>query len=135
MSVSGENHHYHHLIATDRIITQYINQFLRYKFTTSPLKIDKLSSCHSWLGTFGNLYECLITGSLNIRFKRYSARKRKTYALLGGKKMPSKSLSTRPGVPLFFCEKESYLSWFTFGIDRLSEHATNNSVQDEPSTN
>ena len=27
--------------------------------------------------------------------------------------MPSKALSTWPDAPLCFCEKESYLSWFT----------------------
>ena len=46
------------LLATSRIITQYLNHLLLYNFTTSPLKIDEPLStsqfCHSWLGTFGN---------------------------------------------------------------------------------
>ena len=59
-----------HLLATSRIVTQYFNHLLLYNFTTSPLKIDEPLStfqcCHSWLGTFGNWYKCLIVGSFWI---------------------------------------------------------------------
>ena len=77
------------LLATSRIITQYANHLLLYNFTTSPFKIDELSStfklCHSWLRTFGNWYALLKVGSLNMRFKWYSASRRKTEALQEGK--------------------------------------------------
>ena len=58
-------------------------------FTTSPLKIDEPLStfqfCHPWLGTFGNWSEFIIVGSLSMCFKWYSASRRKTKALQGGK--------------------------------------------------
>ena len=61
------------LLANNRIITQYFNHLLLFNFTTSPLKIDEPLSTfqfsHSWLGTFGNLYEFLIVGSLSMCFK------------------------------------------------------------------
>ena len=77
------------LLATSRIITQYFNHLLLFNFTTSPLKIDEPLStfqfCFSWLGTFGNWYEFLIVDSLSMCFKWYSASRRKTKALQGGK--------------------------------------------------
>ena len=77
------------LLATSRIITQYFNHLLLFNFTTSPLKIDESLStfqfCPLWLGTFGNWYEFLIVGSLSMRFKWYSASRRKTKALQEGK--------------------------------------------------
>ena len=46
------------LLATSRIITQYLDHLLLYNFTTSPLKIDEPFStfqfCHTRLGTFRN---------------------------------------------------------------------------------
>ena len=46
------------LLATSRIIPQYFNHLLLFKFNTSPLKIDEPLStfqyCHLCLGTFGN---------------------------------------------------------------------------------
>ena len=42
---------------TSRIITHYFNHLLLFNFTTSPPKIEPLSTfqfCHLWLGTFGN---------------------------------------------------------------------------------
>ena len=79
------------LFATSRIITQYFNHLLLFNFTTSPPKIDEPLSlfqfCHLWLGTFENWYEFLIhvVGSLSMCFKWYSASRRKTKALQGGK--------------------------------------------------
>ena len=80
------------LLATSRIITQYFNHLLLFNFTnftTSPLKIDEPLStfqfCHLWLRTFENWYEFLIVGSLSMCFKWYSASRRKTKALQGGK--------------------------------------------------